>query len=227
MLCYASLLSHLLVTPWTVAHQAPLSMEILQARILEWVAMPSPRGCSQPKDRTQASHIAGEFFTWILVNFNYIFTGTHCDVLSTPYLLKLFVSWVCPWSSLCLHNSFPLSLNLLCYSCLLIFRIFEALIFRSLLILERLLLAGWPVHRDGKQLPWESVFHRQTNQCTAHSQATPLSSSQTSDHYFTVLNISWGFPGGLVVKNLPVMWETQVCSIGQEDLWRRERLGMR
>ena len=27
-------------TPWTVACQAPLSMGILQARILEWVAMP-------------------------------------------------------------------------------------------------------------------------------------------------------------------------------------------
>ena len=34
-------LSHvwLFVTPWTVAHQAPLSMEILQARIVEWVAI--------------------------------------------------------------------------------------------------------------------------------------------------------------------------------------------
>ena len=29
---------------WTVAHQAPLSMEILQARILEWVAIPFSRG---------------------------------------------------------------------------------------------------------------------------------------------------------------------------------------
>ena len=28
-------------TPWTVVHQSPLSMGILQARILEWVAMPS------------------------------------------------------------------------------------------------------------------------------------------------------------------------------------------
>ena len=27
------------MTPWTVAHQAPLSMGILQARILEWVAI--------------------------------------------------------------------------------------------------------------------------------------------------------------------------------------------
>ena len=33
-------------TPWTVTHQAPLSMEILQARILERVAMPSSRECS-------------------------------------------------------------------------------------------------------------------------------------------------------------------------------------
>ena len=31
----------LFVTLWTVSHQAPLSMGILQARILEWVAMPS------------------------------------------------------------------------------------------------------------------------------------------------------------------------------------------
>ena len=36
---------------------------ILQARILEWVAMPSSRGSSQPRDRTQVSRIAGGFFT--------------------------------------------------------------------------------------------------------------------------------------------------------------------
>ena len=28
--------------PWTAARQAPLSMEILQARILEWVAISFP-----------------------------------------------------------------------------------------------------------------------------------------------------------------------------------------
>ena len=50
-------------TPWTVAHQAPLFMGILQARILEWVAMPSCRGSSQPRDGTRISHIAGGFFT--------------------------------------------------------------------------------------------------------------------------------------------------------------------
>ena len=46
-------------TPWTVARQALLSMEILQARILEWVAMLSSRGSSQPKNWTQVSCIAG------------------------------------------------------------------------------------------------------------------------------------------------------------------------
>ena len=36
---------------------------ILHARILEWVAMPSSRGSSQPTDQTQVSCIAGGFFT--------------------------------------------------------------------------------------------------------------------------------------------------------------------
>ena len=35
----------------------------LQARILEWVAFPFPRGSSQPRDWTQVSRIAGGFFT--------------------------------------------------------------------------------------------------------------------------------------------------------------------
>ena len=36
---------------------------ILQARTLEWVAIPFSRGSSQPRDRTQVSHIADGFFT--------------------------------------------------------------------------------------------------------------------------------------------------------------------
>jgi len=38
-------------------------MGILQAGILEWVAMPSFRGSSQPRDATQVSCTAGKFFT--------------------------------------------------------------------------------------------------------------------------------------------------------------------
>ena len=36
--------------------------EILQARIPEWVAVAFSRRSSQPRDWTQVSHIAGEFF---------------------------------------------------------------------------------------------------------------------------------------------------------------------
>ena len=36
---------------------------ILQARILEWVAIPFCRVSSQPRDRIQVSHNAGGFFT--------------------------------------------------------------------------------------------------------------------------------------------------------------------
>ena len=32
---------------------------ILQARILEWVAMPSSRGSTQPRDQTHVSYVSG------------------------------------------------------------------------------------------------------------------------------------------------------------------------
>ena len=39
---------------------------ILQARILEWIAVPFSRGSSQPKDTTQVFRIAGGFFNiWV------------------------------------------------------------------------------------------------------------------------------------------------------------------
>ena len=65
MRCCAQSLScvWLFATPWTAARQAPPSMGILQARILEWVAMPSSRGSSWPRDQTQVSRTAGWFFT--------------------------------------------------------------------------------------------------------------------------------------------------------------------
>ena len=64
----AKLLSCVLIfaTPWAVAQQVPLSMGILPPRILEWVAMPSSRGPSQPRDLTCVSCglcTVGRFFT--------------------------------------------------------------------------------------------------------------------------------------------------------------------
>ena len=48
LLCLVPQSCLLLTTPCSVACQAPSSMGILQARILEWVAMPSSRGFSNP-----------------------------------------------------------------------------------------------------------------------------------------------------------------------------------
>ena len=42
------------MTPWTVAHQAPLSMGILQGRILEWVACTPPGDLPNPGIEPQA-----------------------------------------------------------------------------------------------------------------------------------------------------------------------------
>ena len=48
----------LFATPWTLAHQAPLLMGILQARTLEWVVTPSSRS-SWPRDRPR-NHLHGQ-----------------------------------------------------------------------------------------------------------------------------------------------------------------------
>ena len=86
---YCAVCSHvwLFVIPWTVAHQAPPSMEILQAKILEWVAMPSSRGSSQCRDGTQVSHIVDGFFTiWatkVKVTQSYV---TLCDPMEYTVL---------------------------------------------------------------------------------------------------------------------------------------------
>ena len=45
---------------------------ILQAQILEWVAIPFSRGSSWPRDWTWVSHIAGRFFTDHLKNLYWI-----------------------------------------------------------------------------------------------------------------------------------------------------------
>ena len=52
-----------LCNPMDCSPPASSTQGILQERILEWVAMPSSRGSSQPRDQTQVSCIAGRFFT--------------------------------------------------------------------------------------------------------------------------------------------------------------------
>ena len=50
---------------------------ILQARMLEWVAIPFSRGSSQPRDQTWVSCIAGRFFTILNHQGNQATMGIH------------------------------------------------------------------------------------------------------------------------------------------------------
>ena len=62
---------------------------ILQARILEWVAIPFSRGSSQPRDQTQVSHIADRFFTsWA--------TREAITISNKQKTVKVLIAWSCP-----------------------------------------------------------------------------------------------------------------------------------
>ena len=65
-MCAKLLQSYMTVTPWTVAHQAPLSMEFSRQEILEWVACLSPGDLPdqgiEPTSRMPPVW-AGRFFT--------------------------------------------------------------------------------------------------------------------------------------------------------------------
>ena len=50
-----------LATPWPVACQAPLSLGILQARMLEWVAMPFSRDLPNPETEPRCPTLQADF----------------------------------------------------------------------------------------------------------------------------------------------------------------------
>ena len=66
---------------------------ILQARILEWVAILFSRGSSQPRDRTQVSRIAGRFFTsWATGEAQIYWSGYPLSFLHVIFLTQE-LSW--------------------------------------------------------------------------------------------------------------------------------------
>ena len=98
MLCAQSLSSvQLFVTPWTIAHQAPLPMGTVQARILKWFAMPFSRGSTQLRDQTQVSHTVSRFLTiWatiLLLNISKL-----CIYDSECYSLNRVQLFATPWT---------------------------------------------------------------------------------------------------------------------------------
>ena len=61
----AQLLSHicLFVTPWTVAHQASLSMECLRQEFWRGLSFPTPGDLSDPEIKPVSLALVGGFFT--------------------------------------------------------------------------------------------------------------------------------------------------------------------
>ena len=63
---------------------------ILQARILQWVAMPSSRGSSQARDQTQVSRIADGFFTiWATREAQWILRSEKSSLLFSWYSIPM------------------------------------------------------------------------------------------------------------------------------------------
>ena len=96
MLCLFAQLCPTLCDPRNCSPPGPLSMGILQARILEWVAMPSSMGSSQPRDRT-----AGGFFTiWTTREALSLYKYKQIQIYSLlfPFLNKSGISCTLFWT---------------------------------------------------------------------------------------------------------------------------------
>ena len=99
-----------LCDPWTVARQAPLSMEFSRQEILEWVAISFSRESSWPGDQTQVFHVAGRFFTlWATREKT---DGNWCWQMETPrcskcwnYMQNFTVAFITPFSEVKLNTS--------------------------------------------------------------------------------------------------------------------------
>ena len=65
------------MTPWTVACQAPLSMEFSRQEYWSGLPFPAPRDLPEPEIKPRVSHIAGRFFTVWAVSAFIICTHTY------------------------------------------------------------------------------------------------------------------------------------------------------
>ena len=99
------------MTLWAVDHQPPLSYGILQARILEWVAISFSRGSSWPRDRTsiscllywQADSLPRVLPGKPLLKIRSGKTGLHSNITKNCWALVVFRCFGCGVSSTVAH----------------------------------------------------------------------------------------------------------------------------
>ena len=80
---------------------------ILQARIMDWVAIPISRGSSQPRDRTQVSLIAGGFFTswdWVAIPISRGSSQPRDRTQVSLIAGGFFTSWATREAQLCMRS---------------------------------------------------------------------------------------------------------------------------
>ena len=149
-------------TPWTVAHQASLSMGFLRRnlrRILEWVAIFFSRGPSWPRDWTHISCIADVSFTAEPPGKPVNWCTSLCASASLSLLSKLAISDTCTWQvdSSKVHVLAGVDIGRVCLSLICL-----------LFLLPHFSVAGkrrdWPSSGG----PWASHCHQE---CGANSAA--------------------------------------------------------
>ena len=62
-ICYYLVMSAAFATPWTVAHQAPLSMKFPRQEYWSGLPFPTPGDLPGPGIESASSALAGRFFT--------------------------------------------------------------------------------------------------------------------------------------------------------------------
>ena len=98
-----------LCDPWTVAHQAPLSMGFFRQEYWSGLPFPSPGESSQPRDWTEVSYTAGKCFTiWATLEAQFKCHSREISVLS----MNLSVNWACWGTSILTYKMIMLIMML-------------------------------------------------------------------------------------------------------------------
>ena len=142
----------LFATPWTIAHQSPLSVEFSRQEYWSGLPFPSPRQSSQFRDWTQVSCIAGRFFTiftreasnihiiWFSIQFSHSVVSNSLR----PHGCQASLSLTNSWSLLKLmpiESVMPSNHLILCHPLLLWPSIFPSI---RVFSIESVLCIRWP-----------------------------------------------------------------------------------
>ena len=196
---------------------------ILQAIVLEWIAIPFSRGSSQPRDQTWVFDIVGRFFAlWVTREAPVNQWATHKKSFSTHVLIN---KHQVPNTVLPEYSTFWVSLRFFTFPSVSIppvlvwaFKHPHLKFHNELLPLE--------VNESSKSFLGflDSSFGKESACNAGDPGLIPGSGSSFGEGISYPLQYSWASLVAHTVKNPPVMWETSVWSLSWEDPPRRDGL---